>query len=103
MPHSKTLIDIVMIYSGGRGTGLEGARFLHDGRYEQDTNIGKNAPNAQEGSQYLQKPRHLLSTYFQPFAKRDQKRHTPACKLFTSREAILSMGCILSSCLIKHF
>lgn len=103
MPHSKTLIDIVMIYSGGRGTGLEGARFLHDGRYEQDANIGKNAPSAQEGSQYLQNPWHLLSTYFQPFAKRDQKRHAPACKLFTSQEAILSMGCILSSCLIKHF
>ena len=103
MPCSKTLIDIGTIYSGG-GTGLEGARFLHDGRYEQDTNTGKNASNAQEGSQYLQKPQHLLSTYFQLFAKRDQKRHSPARKLFTLQEAILlSMGCIQSSFLIKHF
>lgn len=83
---------------------MEGARFLHDGRYEQDTNTGKNAPNARGGSQYLQTPQHLLSTYFQPFAKRDQKRHAPARKLLALREAILlSVGCIQSSCLIKPF
>lgn len=78
MPCRKTLIDIVVIYLGGDRTGR--GKVLCDGRYEQDTNTGKNAANAQQGSQCLQKPQHLLSTFFQLFAKRDQKRHTPACK-----------------------
>lgn len=83
---------------------IEGARFLHDGRYKQDTNTSKNAPSAQEGLQYVQKPQHLLSTYFKPFAKRDQKRHAPVLKLFIVWETILlSMGCIQRACLIKHF
>lgn len=54
---------------GGTGhrTVLGGASFLHDGIYEQDT--GKNVLNAQEGSQHLQQPQHLLSTYFSTLFK----------------------------------